>query len=400
MAGARFFSPIQECNAAMSKPLFALSTLLVSGSAIAVDDVTVDVVYVADTWANLSGGIDRGAAYLDNLDLAISVDSKALGLKNGTFFAYGLYNNNATLSDQLTGDAQVISNIDAERHFRLEEFWYEQRFADGRGSVKAGLIDLNSEFDAKDTSALFINSSHGIGPDFSQAGENGPSIFPSTSLAVRFDWAPNDNTVLRVGAFDAVPNDPANQKKMKLSWSEGTLLVGEVNHTLASGWRLGLGGWAFTSKFTPILSAATDKVGGNNGLYAFAEGPVLRPAGNSDRGMDAFLRIGVADSSFNQFQSYWSGGVVFRGIWAARPDDRLGVAVAYARNGDDFKTQARLDADHVKTGEINIEVTYSTQVNDWLAIQPNLQYVINPGGLGNFSNALAAGVRLEFAAGF
>ena len=82
-----------------------------------------------------------------------------------------------------------------------------------RGGIKTGLIDLNSEFDTKDTGSLFINSAHGIGTEFSQTGRNGPSIFPSTSLAVRADAALGNGLTVRVGFFDAVPNDPDDQAR-------------------------------------------------------------------------------------------------------------------------------------------------------------------------------------------
>jgi porin len=54
--------------------------------------------------------------------------------------------------------------------------------------VKIGLYDLNSEFDVIEAAALFLNPSHGIGPDFAQSGRNGPSIFPVTSLAIRGEY--------------------------------------------------------------------------------------------------------------------------------------------------------------------------------------------------------------------
>ena len=108
-------------------------------------------------------------------------------MASGTLFVYGLYNNGSTLenSDELVGDLQVISNIDASHAWRVFEFWYE--FGEGPWSVRTGLYDLNSEFDVNETGGLFLNSSHGMGPDFSQTGENGPSIFPGfvTGIARR-----------------------------------------------------------------------------------------------------------------------------------------------------------------------------------------------------------------------
>jgi porin len=46
------------------------------------------------------------------------------------------------------------------------------------------------------------------------------------------------------------------------------------------------------------------------------------------------------------------------------------------------------------SGETTWEMFYRVQLTPWLAVQPDLQYVVNPGGVGE--NALAAGLRLDF----
>ena len=100
-------------------------------------------------------------------------------------FAYGLANHGGSISE-LTGDIQSVSNIEAENSWRLYEVWANVPIKTLNGSLLVGLYDLNSEFDVINTGGLFLNSSHGIGPDFSSSGVTGPSIFPYTSLAVRF----------------------------------------------------------------------------------------------------------------------------------------------------------------------------------------------------------------------
>tara|TARA_R110002167_G_scaffold6671_11_gene31402 strand:- start:2221 stop:2970 length:750 start_codon:yes stop_codon:yes gene_type:complete len=216
-------------------------------------DVAVEIAYTADALWNTQGGIKTGGRYLDNLDLTLEA-----GVGDGVVFVYGIYNNSTEFSATLVGDSQTVSNIDSGEHFRIYEAWYLHPFARGEGSIKAGLIDLNSEFDATETAGLFLNSSHGIGPDFSQTGENGPSIFPSTSLAVRVDYQLSDQLKVRIGAFDAVPNDPDRPKRMKLSWDEGTLLAGELDFGKVSEVRVVAGVWSYTSAFETIQGAMED----------------------------------------------------------------------------------------------------------------------------------------------
>lgn len=85
------------------------------------------------------------------------------------------------VSNEAVGNAQIVGNIDAPAGIRPFEAYVAMRFGPGDGSlIKVGLIDLNSEFDVQGAGAFLINTSHGIGLDFSQSGINGPSIFPTT----------------------------------------------------------------------------------------------------------------------------------------------------------------------------------------------------------------------------
>lgn len=171
--------------------------------------VSLDVVYTADIWRATSGGLRRGTRYLDNLDVAVEAHmDKLVGWDGATVFLYGLYNNGKSLN-ALMGDTQVASNIETGvKAVRLYEAWLEQRFGNDRASLKVGLYDLNSEFDVLESASLFMGSAHGIGTDISQTGENGPSIFPSTSLAARLALNIGERWTLRTALLDGVPGNP------------------------------------------------------------------------------------------------------------------------------------------------------------------------------------------------
>ena len=55
--------------------------------------IAFSVVYTGDSVSNASGGLKRGASYIGNLDLQMTVDTAKAGLWNkGAFFVYGIYN--------------------------------------------------------------------------------------------------------------------------------------------------------------------------------------------------------------------------------------------------------------------------------------------------------------------
>lgn len=369
------------------------------------DPIVFEAVYTGEIIGNTRGGLKRAARYLDNLDLTLSVSSEAFGYEGGTLFGYILYNNDSTFSGPVVGDLQVVSNIDNESNVRLFEAWYEQRFLDGRASVKLGLFDLNAEFDAIETSGLFILSSHGIGPDFSQTGLNGPSIFPITSAGVRLDYEVAAPLTFRLAAFDAVPGTRNKPRKtaIHLSKGEGALIVGEADTHPLPDLRLVLGAWTYTSRFESVEAnfdlPGVEMRSDNHGVYVFAEGPLHREIQGGPGRLDAWVRFGIADTTVNQIRSYLGSGLVYTGLLPGRPDDQLGLAVAVARNGGRFLRAALAAGMPEDKREINIELTYRAPVTDWLTLQPDVQYIVNPGTHPDLRDALVIGLRFELGFG-
>lgn len=392
--------------------LAAAAALLVPGAAAAQDErpsgqplsaneraggpVTLSAVYTAELLANVRGGIARGTRYLDNLDLQVAVDADRLvGWRGARLFVYALHNNGTAFSGDLVGDFQTVSNIETGvRATRLFEAWIEQDI--GAASIKAGLYNLNAEFDTTRTATLFLNASHGIGPDYSQSGENGPSIFPVTSLAVRGAIDLGDAWHARLAILDATPGDPARPRRtaVGLSARDGALIAGEIDH-VAGRTRMVLGGWVYSASFARLTTEPFGRAQGNKGGYASLEHRLAGAHDDAPRGPSGWLRIGVADARFNAVTHYLGGGLVQAGTIAGRADDRIGVSLAAARFGDRHR-RVGFGADVAgDRHELIVEATYLAALTPWLSIQPDLQYVINPGGDPRLGDALVLGMRVK-----
>lgn len=347
-----------------------------------------EVVYTAEVMANAAGGAARGTRYLDNIDIVFDGDlDRMVGWTGAQLWLYGLYNNGNSISD-LVGDAQAVSNIETgTRAIRLYEAWIDQKFGNV-ASLRVGLYDLNSEFDALDASGLFVSSPHGIGTDFAQSGQNGPSIFPSTSLAARVAFAPAEGWTVRAAIFDGVPGDPARPGRtaVKLGKGDGALMVGEVEAPLAGG-KLLLGHWRYTAAFDRVDGAGAET--GNAGSYIRAQLPLAR---GEDGTLDAFMRAGVASSRFNMFDRFLSGGLNFSGWLKGREDDAFGLAIAAAFTAEPYRA-----ATGAAASEVAVEMTYRAQVTPWLAIQPNAHYVRRPSADPGVADAIVLGVRTEWS---
>jgi len=349
----------------------------------------IEAAYTADILHNMSGGLERGTRYLDNLDVTLELDLEALWDGPGAVFLYGMYNNGTTFSDELVGDLQVVSNIDAPQGFRVFEAWYE---IGGEGwSLRSGLYDLNSEFDASETGGLFLNSSHGIGAEIGQTGENGPSIFPVSSLAVRAE-VKNDRLTARFAVLDGVPGDPADSSsnRIKLDSGEGALLAAEMDVALGSAGRIWTGYWRYTADFErPFSSGAED---GNDGWYVGMEHEVR--IGGLDGAL--FARYGRANEDLNPIEDYLGAGIVVDNLLPWRPSDQLGLAIASAGVGIPYREFVASEGDQPGSRETTIELTWRMVVSDLLTIQPDLQWVIDPAASEVIDDAVVAGVRVEF----
>ncbi len=361
--------------------------------------LVLDAAYTGEIWGNTRGGLRRDARYLDNLDLQATLDAEAaFGWTGASFFVYGLYDNGRPFSDGVVGDAQVVSNIETGvRAIRLYEAWWEQKIGDS--SLRLGLYDLNSEFDAGELRGLFINSAHGIGPDYSQSGLNGPSIFPSTSLALRVDHHFTPEWFVRAAVLDAVPNDPDHPARTTIRLgNDGALLAAEAGYHDGPA-QYYAGYWRYTESFDEL--ARTDDDGdprsnrSNQGAYLMASAPLIREPGDESQGLAAFARWGIANARINPFSQHVSAGITYTGPIPGRNEDVLGIAVASALNGDTIRhLQSSLD-EPVDRHETNLELTYRAPITDWLTLQPDVQWIVNPGTNRSLENAIAIGLRFE-----
>lgn len=362
--------------------------------------VSLSAVYTGETWHALRGGVSRGSSYLDNLDVQFKVDGSSWGLPGTSAYAYVLYNNGREFAPY-TGSQQGISNIEAVPSTRLYEAWVETPALGG--NLRMGLYNLNTEFDANEVGAMFLSPSHGIGPEFAHTGLAGPSIFPVTSLALRYKREAGDWRMQAV-VMDGVPGDPKDPRRtyIHLGGGDGALLVGEVGKDIG-GINTSVGLWHYTTTMTDITADpdAPDapQHNGSTGGYALFSGSLWNEDA-SGRDISAFLRFGVGDADVYQTHHYLGVGVVSTGPSASRSKDRLGLALAVAENSDRFRAAQFAAGTPFDAREVDVELSYRAVLTDWLILQPDLRYIVNPGTDPALDNAWVMGLRFQLAVGW
>jgi porin len=165
--------------------------------------------------------------------------------------------------------------------------------------------------------------------------------------------------------------------------------------------KIAVGGWHYTAEFDDLstLDASGQPVRrhGSSGAYLIAEKLLYRSASQAGEKVSGFVQLGTAHARVNRFNAYLGMGAVATGFLASRPADELGLAVAIARNGKHYMLSQQSQPGPVaRRTEATIELSYLSQLNSHLSVQPDLQYVIHPGTTA-LANALTLQLRMEIA---
>ncbi len=97
----------------------------------------------------------------------------------------------------------------------------------------------------------------------------------------------------------------------------------------------------------------------------------------------------------NRFAYYTGGGLALSALIPGRNEDEFGIAVAAARNGNPFIEAQHNQGIRERRSETTLELTYLAQFGSHLAVQPDLQLVMNPNTDPAIRNAVVFMLRFE-----
>jgi porin len=359
--------------------------------------VTLVGGYTADVAGVVSGGLAKRGRVLDDLQIGADVDlEQAVGWKGAKAHVM-LLNNSGAMPNDDAGTLQGVDNIEVTRQrARLFEAWVEQSFGD-KGSVLVGLYDLNSEFYANDSAGLLLGPAFGIGSELASTGPNGPSIFPSTALSARVRWTPNEHVYAQAAVINAdagVLGDPGG---VCTRFEQGLLTIAEA------GWqgrgKVAFGAWRYTKKQADIRAVTPEghpAARTAQGAYVLLERQLTGEGEAAVRKTTAFARLGLSDGDTTAFRGGWQAGLLVEHVFESRPDSAFSIGANQAFLTGKFRANAFDEGQRLTRAESAIEVTYSDKIGP-VTIQPDLQYIRDPGADGGVGHALVATVRFGVA---
>ena len=395
--------------------------------------------------SNLTGGVRTGFVY-DGLTQAIlQLDTqRAFGHYGGLFNISALQIHGSNLSSQNLLTYQTASGVEADRATRLWELWYDQKLLpEDRLDFRIGLESADQEFIVSANAAYFVNTMFGWPalPSYNLPG-GGPA-YPLSAPAVRMRVRPINAVNILVGLFNGSPvnnnsGDPQQQNPSGTTFPlhGGILILTELQYSYPS-----LGGMTYPGEVAPL--ARLYKIGawydsehfadqhfdtngvslaspasnglpaqhhGDLSLYAVADQMLWRREEDPNHNLNVFARVmGAPQADRNPIAFSMNAGLILHEPFRYRPDDTVGLGMGYVHVSSQLAAYDRDLAyfaspgsySPVQSGETYLEMTYQRQMRPWWQLQPDIQYVVNPGaGIANpfapmqrLRNELVIGVR-------
>jgi porin len=391
--------------------------------------MSLAVSETSEVLGNVSGGVAQGFDYDGLTQMILQMDTqRAFHWYGGIFNVSALQVHGHNLSAEKLDTLQTASGIEADRSLRLWELWYQQKFLEeDRLDVKLGQQSLDQEFMVSQNAGLFVNTMFGWPMLPSADLPGGGPAYPLSALGVRVRTRPIDPVTMLFGVFNGSPvanntGDPQQRDPSGTSFplNGGVLGIAELQYSypalgsmvytsesepLSRVYRLGF--WYDTERFAdqefdntglslanPSSTGIPETHRGDYAVYAVADQMVWHDPydPDGDRVVSLFGRaMGTPAEDRNLIDFSLNAGATFHEPIPHRGDDTCGVGMGYAKVGDhavgfDQDTEFFHPGTFhpVRGGETFLEATYQYQVTPWWQIQPDFQYVFNPGaGVAN-----------------
>lgn len=361
--------------------------------------VTVDALSTSATIPDDDGNELGKTGVLGVVDAIGEYDTGAAGLwDDGLFFVYAamVFGKGPEAVQDLHGTSGIDGG-EGTSAFRIVEAWYEHSFPYSHSSALVGLHDFNGEFYVSEFAGLFVNAGFGMGQIIAENG--GPSGYPIPTLGVRFKSELSEMAYFQAAAYTAAPSDDAYNKvfEANLPSNDEVFLATEFGvidkEPGEDGYlKVGVGLWYLRAdqqgfedlNGNPLYTEAEAKPG-NGGVYVLAEMGIGEKLG-------IFFKHGRGKKEFNQFSQFYAAGLNYTGLIPGREEDVLGFGLVHTRQSSAF-----LDATDNSSfvAETAFEITYTTNLTDWLAVQPDFQYIQQPGMDTSLPNTMVMGVRVS-----
>ena len=372
---------------------------------------------------NVSGGIHpRHGTYVDDAWLGFKFDlEKLVSWRGGLFVISGINRNGDDLTTKYIGSIfSTQQSVGGQRPF-LYQVYLQQKLLGGRLRLKLGRFSASDDFNGSPLYGYSVNN--GIDGDIRNVlFDTRFSAYPFAvwSAVLLYDPTPEFN--LKLGVFQTSSRMFENDDN-GLNWG----IEGKDGYTAIAQF-----GWSPQFFKRPVYSTTGDSKSAEQsvitkgypghywigftysgwdfyprfsggfedhsyGFYVHGDQMVFQEAPGSDQGLTVFVASGYypqREISIVPFQV--NVGLNYLGLFPDRDRDHTMLHFIYGDLSGDYARARRKPGGQLADAEKVIEVAHRFQLTRWSYFQPDLQYVIDPGGTGDIPNALVIGAQMGF----
>jgi porin len=386
--------------------------------------ITPSITFATDVLGNPVGGKRHALREFDNLGLDVKVDfGKLAGLEGTQFHVSASQLSGTNLSQNDIGNVFNVAQLCCGPAFRLVHVYLEQSLWQDQFNIRLGRIVAGDEFLSSPLYGLFVQEGINANPVGIFFNAPGVTFYPIATWGLRLRAKPVESFYVMAGVFNGDSSLGDNKKHgVDFSMRGPLFTIAEVGYQFNQGkgdtglpGNYKIGAYYDNGRFADFLRDVRGGIAalsglpprttrGNAGFHILIDQMVYREGGpESKQGLTKFAALLVApDKNVSTFPLFINSGLVYRGLIPGRDKDVAASGVVYGKFSDRLRRAQRVKklfdpSIGVQRYELALEWTYMIQVTPWLQFQPDIQYIIKPGGTGKIQNALVLGFQLALS---
>ncbi|MEY3895302.1 MAG: hypothetical protein RLZZ214_821 [Verrucomicrobiota bacterium] len=347
--------------------------------------------------ANVDGGNSTDSSYAGDLFIGAELDlEKIFGWDDTKFVLSGIDRAGRSIDEAVGGQYSVMQCVGGQNAF-LYNITLEKKFFDDTLSVKLGRMSATDDFVGSPYYGFSVNNA--VNGQIRAALFDGVmSSYPFPVWGGRVKYDLNDEAYAMLGVFQN-PTDMFDRDTQGVDFNfesgDGVSIFTQGNWNPKFDDR--------PAHFYAGMNVAFFEMDEFNStdtrdqfvrFYGHADYQVCAESPGSEEGLVLFATLGYSpfqDAAIIPVQSTF--GANYEGLFPGREKDNTVFFATYGNFSNDYTAQQVNAGAGSPEYELVLEIGHRFQVTPAAYIQPDIQYIVHPGGTGDIPNALVIGFQ-------
>lgn len=367
--------------------------------------------YTAIASGNPRGGYSQGhVTAVDDIFFGVRLNLGSLVHWPGASVTIsGINRDGRGLTNQYIKSQYNVQQTVGGQNLFFYQLFLKKSFNDNKMSFKVGRFSASDDLNASPLYGLYLNN--GIDGDIRNVLFNTQfSAYPFATWAAHYRADFESGVNLQVGVFQTW-KDIFQSELNGVDWTihdgDGIIAMTQAGVTThlrkkdppAAARKRLEGHYWLGATYSPWKGykqfLSKDLASNSYGFYAHGDQKVWESSPGSKKSLTLWGTVGYyPQQNIAIVPLQATIGLVHQGLIAKRPEDKTVFAFLYGQFSRDYAKQQRLAAKGSPSYEGMLEAGHRFQLSKSFFLQPDLQWVIRPGGTAKYRNAVVAGAEI------